>query len=54
MKDFLTAVAAVVGVFGTTFLLLKFSPDAIPGLILLIIVLANVILRFDKEEETKK
>jgi NhaP-type Na+/H+ or K+/H+ antiporter len=49
MREFLYVIAAIFGVFSATYLVLRFMPDAIPGLILIIIVLSAIILNSDKE-----
>jgi hypothetical protein len=49
MKELLNVIAAIFGVFAATYLVLRFMPEAIPGLVIIIIVLANVILTSDKE-----
>ena len=49
MREFLYVIAAIFGVFTATYLVLRFMPAAIPGLILIIIVLSAIILKTDKE-----
>jgi NhaP-type Na+/H+ or K+/H+ antiporter len=49
MKEFLYVIAAIFGVFSATYLVLRFMPEAVPGLILIIIVLSAIILNSDKE-----
>jgi hypothetical protein len=49
MKELLHVIAALFGVFATTYLVLRFMPEAIPGLILIIIALSLIILNSDKE-----
>jgi hypothetical protein len=51
MKDLFNILAAIFGVFAATYLVLRFSPEAIPGLILIIIVLSIVVLKTDKESK---
>ena len=49
MKELLHVIAALFGVFSATYLILRFMPEALPGLILIIIVLSTIILNSDKE-----
>jgi hypothetical protein len=49
MKELLHVIAALFGVFSATYLVLRFSPEALPGLILIIIALSLIILNSDKE-----
>jgi hypothetical protein len=49
MKDLFSVIAAIFAVFATTYLVLRFMPEAIPGLILIIIALSLIILKTDEE-----
>jgi hypothetical protein len=51
MKEFLKIIGAILGVFTATFLVLKFLPVAVPGLVLIIVVLANILIRCDLDDE---
>jgi len=49
MRELLHVIAAIFGVFSATYLVLRFMPEAIPGLILIIIALSLIILKTDEE-----
>jgi hypothetical protein len=51
MKELLHVIAALFGVFSATYLVLRFMPEAIPGLILIIIALSLIILKTDEESK---